>query len=229
MTPRLLRCFRQEIQLPSDEWERLETLVWLSRASPESEREELQRELAAGEAYRIARKLHQDPFYSTWYTSVIRELATLEGFQADPGWVAAALRPPISVAEATDALQMLRDMGLLVETEDGALQADTGTVATQEYVRPELLGAFYAQMNDLARATVEKMASREDPALYATSWVGGLTLRVPEDGIEEIGREFVEFQKRLFGLVEAMDGPCNRVLQLYQVLFPVSGRVDPEQ
>ena len=64
--------------------------------------------LQSGRGYRRAHTLElaHAAYHASWYVPAIREMAAAEGFRADPHWIARRLLPPISVSEASRALEI---------------------------------------------------------------------------------------------------------------------------
>ena len=62
------------------------------------------------------------------------EEASLDGFQADPLWIAKSLRPKITVAQARKVVVTLFRLGLLEEVEGGGVVVCDGSVSTPHEV-----------------------------------------------------------------------------------------------
>lgn len=66
-----------------------------------------------------------------WYPLVIRDMAGLPGFQADPAWIASHLRPAITEFQARRAVELLFDAGLLECDDEGAVRPGPGEPLTE--------------------------------------------------------------------------------------------------
>jgi uncharacterized protein (TIGR02147 family) len=69
-----------------------------------------------------------------WRVNVIQELASCEGFRPDPAWIARALEPEITVAEAAAAWETLLRTGLVRPRDDGGF--DVVSVRTESVLAP---------------------------------------------------------------------------------------------
>lgn len=114
-SPETLDGIAEAMHLDPQEHEFLSLLVDIQRASTLDEQARLLRAIFAHPRY--AAGSQQDPDLVEALTSgcsgVIFELSRLPGFQADPAWIAARLRPEVAVDEVATALDALGRAGLL--------------------------------------------------------------------------------------------------------------------
>lgn len=152
------------------------------------------------------------------YTA-IQALAQCVGFRDDPAWVARQLRPPVSEAEAADALGLLERLGFLERRGDTLFPAEP-LVRTSETVAT--LGSFGYQVQNhtLAGEVLERLWDPEGP--YAETAFLGLTLAVPDSRIQDLRRLLWEAQLNIMHQCEAWGPAHDRVVQVNIQMFPVS-------
>ncbi len=193
-----------------------EQLVALDQAGTPAERNAAYEVIGATRGFREARRIEDDGFayFSCWYYPAIRELASTEGFVADPTWIASVLHPRVSVSEAREALEGLVSLGLLVRTEGGrVVPADADVVTPHEVFG---LAVYNYHRGMLARATEALDTVPPEQRHY-----GAVTVAVPEELVPRLKEEVGAFQERLLALAESAQAP-DRVYQLNLQLFPLS-------
>ncbi len=191
-------------------------LVAFNQARNATDRNAAYSRLTAFRQYRRAHQLdlHHAAYHSTWYLPAIRELAARPDFRDDPEWVAQALVPQISRAEARDAVDTLLELGLLERTEDGRLQQTENLVTTGPQTRGLHIGNYHRTM--MARA-----ASAIDLVPAADRDISSLTLCLSEDGLRTIKERIQRFRRELLELSALEDDP-RQVVQINFQLFPLS-------
>lgn len=196
-------------------------LVDLGQAADDAEREDAWERMWSVRRFREAHRLEGAGFrYLTrWHVPAIRELVACGDFREDPVWLASRLRPPITPAQAQEALDALFELGLLVRGEDGAVaQADTRLVTAQE-VGGLAVRRYHQGMSERARDAVEGFTGPERHLL-------AVTVPIPESLVPRLKEELDAFQRRLLDLCDGADGP-DRVYQINLQLFPLTAR--PEE
>jgi uncharacterized protein (TIGR02147 family) len=125
--PETLDSFANAMGLLSGERNYLGLLVDLASAPDVTTRRAVLDRILATERYHQMRQAEKEPpadlerYLEFWYIPVIREMARMPGFRADPAWICRQLDPPIREAEAADALTRLLELGLLVLADDGTV------------------------------------------------------------------------------------------------------------
>jgi len=207
----LARLFR----LTAPEAVYFENLVAYSEAETEAEKslafERLKVE--AGSRYALA-EASQAEYFGKWHYAAVRELMALHDFQGDDEALAGLLDPPISVAEAREAVRLLLRLKLIVKKAGGGYRPTdrvlySGARVSAEQVRPAL-----ADHLDLARRALDEIPAALRPFSYAT-------LSVSEKSFREIREKFQAFRREVFDLLER-DEEVDRLYQMNFQLFPVS-------
>lgn len=191
-------------------------LVAFNQARTATDRNAAYGRLTGFRRYRQAHQLdlHHAAYHSTWYLPAIRELAARPDFRDDPEWVAKALVPAISRAEAREALDLLLELGLLERAEDGSLRQTENLVTTGPQTRGLHIGNYH-------RTMMQRAASAIDLVPAADRDISSLTLCLSEDGLRTIKERIQRFRRELLELSALEDDP-RQVVQLNFQLFPLS-------
>jgi len=192
-------------------------LVALDQAKTQVEQNEAWSHISSSRRFREARSLHGQGFevISKWYHSAIHELARRDDFLPEPAWVARTLQPKVTVAQARKALELLFELGMLVEDDDGGVSPRDVSLATPHEVVGLAARNYHDGMLDLARRSIEEI-DRDQRHLCA------VTVCIPRELIPKLKREFDAFQERLLDLCDGADAPPEQVYQAHLALFPLS-------
>ncbi|HVU05119.1 MAG TPA: TIGR02147 family protein [Polyangiaceae bacterium] len=208
--------------LAGDAAEYFSLLVVANQTTDAAERRSFRARLGRLRRYQDVRALSdaRDAYHRHWYLPAIRELASTNGFRADPRWIARVLRPSISMRQAKEALSTLADLGLLRADESGVLCAVDREVTTElepnseqiaEYHRSMILGAL--------RAVADVPRPERD--------ISSITLSVDATGFAAMKRRMQEIRRELLDEFDAGKSGVQ-VVQVNFQLFPLSRRIDDE-
>lgn len=120
-----LDAFARAMDLSPSDRNYLGLLAELDAAPDVSRRREVLERILSSERTEQVRLVDTEPeadlfrYLEHWYVPAIRELAALRGFRDDATWIAATLRPPISVEQAQQGLDLLFELGFLCRNESG--------------------------------------------------------------------------------------------------------------
>jgi uncharacterized protein (TIGR02147 family) len=162
----------------------------------------------------------RDAYHAHWYLPAIRELAVTDAFRDDPAWIAARLRPRISVREARAALATLEALGLLSRDAHGAQHATHEQVATEPRTQSIHLATYHRAMMERASAAIDE-CPREERDLSS------ITLAVDPTGLEALRRRIQDIRADLLDEFDAGERGVQ-VVQVNFQLFPLSERVDEQ-
>lgn len=218
LTPATTDGFVRALGLTHDEGVFFTDLVALDQAMSEEEKNAAWERVAASRRFRSARPIEgaMVRYLSRWYTPAIRELALRPDFRADPEWIAGALLPKITVAQARDALESLFALGMLVECDGRARPADV-SVATPHEVAGLAAHNYHREMLARAHDAIEAVPADE-------RHLCGVTVAIPESLVPRLKRELDAIQERLLHLCDEQAGGAERVYQIGLQLFPLSRR-----
>lgn len=126
--PGTLDAFARAIAMSPSERNYLGLLVDLSMAHSLDDRRRVMEQILSSERYRQVRMAEGERdsdvfrYLEHWYIPAIRELASLPAFRPEPEWIVGVLRPPISLAQAQDALDRLFELDFLDRLPDGTVE-----------------------------------------------------------------------------------------------------------
>lgn len=208
-------AFIKAMGLGPDEALFFAALVDLDQGETAAERNAAWEKVRATRRFREARQLEGAAFdaIAKWTFAAVREMAACPGFVADAAWIARRLRPPVSEADAREALDGLLALGLL-ESRGGKVVPAEATLVTPHEVRGLAARGYHLSMNDRARAALDMPQSERHFA--------AVTVSVPADMIPALKREIDRFQERLLDLCDGAEGSRAQVLQVNLQLFPLS-------
>jgi uncharacterized protein (TIGR02147 family) len=155
-----------------------------------------------------------------WTAMVVVELATCAGFRADPAWLAGKVVPPISEAEARDALNALIRVGMLVPRPDAGW--DVVSVRTASSL-PRDKTAHALRLRKSVRALLGRSTARLNERHD-----GVATMALSEPRAELILARMRQMEQELVQLALDDPGPRNRVHFVGMQIFPASDYTDTE-
>lgn len=196
-------------------------LVAYGQAKTTDEKQRWHERLARFRKFREAHRLvgEQTAYHANWYMPALRELATLAAFREDPQWIAAALEPPISERQASEALDTLQKLGLLLRDAGGKLRQAQALVTTGPGPLGHQIFVYHHGMLDLAKRALDHLPREQRD-------ISSLTLCVAESTLPILKERVREFRRELLQLAELEANP-ERVVQLNFQMFPLSRRRAP--
>lgn len=180
--------------------------------------------ISASRRFRTAKRIEGDLFkyLSHWYYPAIRELAAREDFQESPKWIASRLRPKITPADASTALNLLLSLGLLVrDPSTGKILRGEPTLTTDhQVVRSLAVTNFHRQMLERASDSIETVKAIHRDLAALTVCVSPDTSAIVKDRIHR-------FREELTQICDA-DTKGSVVYQLNVQWFPLSAQPGEE-
>lgn len=216
--PELARRFGEACGLRDDALDYFCALVRFGQAKSADEREALYKTLQSFRRFRATHRLDQaqSAYHSQWYIPAIYELAARLDFDENPRWLARTLLPPISAKEATQALQVLVQLGLLVRDAQGRLSQADAVVETPEGPLGHQVAQFHRMMLQRAAEAIDRVPREERE-------IGALTLCVSEARMHELKAELEAVRLRLLERYMKDENP-ERVVQVNLQMFPLSAK-----
>ncbi|MES2641729.1 MAG: TIGR02147 family protein [Myxococcota bacterium] len=158
---------------------------------------------------------------SRWYVPAILELSRCVGFREDPAWIAATIRPPITPAEAAEAVEALIAQRALRRDEAGVLRPAAMVWATDREVdRIAGVGVATFHRDILARASEALDSATKEERHFST-----VCIAVPTADIAEIKASIGRFIEGVAGRYADDIARGEQVLQLSVQLIPMSDRM----
>jgi uncharacterized protein (TIGR02147 family) len=216
LSPEMAERFAVACGLTGPAAEYFVALVALGQAKGHAERERAYKQLKAFRRFRQVHPLDSvyEAYHAHWFIPAIRELAARRDFRADPKWIASTLMPAISARQATQALNVLRKLGLLVEDESGTLRQAHALVETPD--RP--LGHHVVRFH---RAMMERAAEAIDLVPREQREIASLTLCLSDRRMDELKAQLARLRDELLHEYTA-DADARRVVQVNFQMFPLS-------
>lgn len=210
-------AFAHAMKLDAEATAFFEALVHLDQATTDEGRNEAWTRISAERRFRAARRIEGDAFacLSHWRYPAVHELAGLPGFREDPAWIASALRPKITEAEAAEALRLLEGLGMLVRGPEGRLRPAQVSAVTPREVGTLAVHNYHREMAERAREAVGRVAPADRHLL-------GLTVAIPPELMPQLKEQLNALQARLLDLCDASPGLKRRVVQINLHLIPLS-------
>ncbi len=216
LTDDTARRFARACGLLDDACEYFVVLVRFNQAKTDADRNLHYADLSAFRRYRRAHRLEMADaaYHSHWFLPAVRELVHCPDFVEDPGWIASTLYPPITSQQASAALEVLLQLGLLERDPTGRLRQRERVVSTGAETAGLHIRNFHNEMMTRASHAME-LVPRE------LRDISSLTLSVRTKDIAEIKRRLVEFRREVVALCDAEQSP-ELVVQLNLQLFPLT-------
>jgi len=210
-----IKKFAEALDLPEREAEYFESLVMMNQAQNFTQRDYYYKELLKIATRRGFQQLEaaQYAYYSHWYIPVIREMAELKDFRADPDWIARHVSPAITKREASEALETLKMLGMLT-AEGGTLAKTEKSLSTGHEIRNLLVKNFHFKMIELGYEAIERYASDQRE-------IGSLTLSLTSDQVAELKQRIFRFRQELLETFTT-DLATDDIFQFNMQLFPVT-------
>jgi uncharacterized protein (TIGR02147 family) len=222
LTQPTARRFAEALGLDTQESVFFCNLVAFGQARTPAEKNSTYERLGAARGYRAVRSLERQDFeyLSRWYYPAVHELVSVRGFREDPDWIAQRLIPPITPAQAREALALLGKLGFLRRDESGVLRRADPLLSTGPEVRSLAIGNFHRQMMERAARSIE-LVDREDRD------ISGLTLALSRESFRMFKQKIVALRAELLQLSGEERAP-TRVVQLNFQLFPLARNEEAE-
>jgi len=209
--------YAEALGLEGEEARYFQDLAAFSRAKTTPEKNDVYRRLSNTRGYQQVHRLDaaQAAYHANWYVPVVREMASLPGFQADPAWIAPRLQPSISRTEAEEALKILTSLGMLVSGRGGKLAPKDAVVSTGAETRGLHIVNFHRAMLQRAAASMDLLAAAERD-------ISSLTFKTNEEGVAALKQRLQVFRQELVAFLSEKENQGDRVVQFNMQMFPLS-------
>lgn len=157
-------------------------------------------------------KQAQAKYYSDWVNVIVREAAGLERFGGDPAKIGAAMLPAVPEEQIAQSLQLLKSLGMLEKTKDGAFRPSTPRIVPGD-VDASLVRNIKRQM--LLHA-IDRLEAGPAPDTQVSS----VTLAVSHHRLQKLNDQLRQFRLDLLADTATDDGPLEQVVQVNFQLIP---------
>jgi uncharacterized protein (TIGR02147 family) len=154
---------------------------------------------------------------SNWYILVVRELTRLSNAKLTPEWISEHLFFGISTRQASHAIRILNELGLIKPDQSGKPMKTEATLRAASDHTAEALCRYYEDMLDNAKKSL-RLKDRQTRVATA------LTLVLGSQQIQAAAAIIDEMRDRLAAL--AANSPGDRLYQMQVQLFPLTKSLD---
>lgn len=216
LTPGRVLGFARLFKLSKDETAYFEDLVAYTQAEgAEEKRHALEKLKASSPSGKHALlEAFQMEYFSKWHYAAVRELLRVHDFRGDCAELGRLLNPPISEAEARDAVDLLLRLRLIRKTAHGSYEAVERVVLSGPQISPAQIRPALEGHLDLARRALEAFEPGQRPFHY-------LTVSASEKSARRIQDLMRAFKQNVLDLV-IKDEEVDRLYQVNLQLFPIS-------
>jgi uncharacterized protein (TIGR02147 family) len=158
--------------------------------------------------------LHQYEFFRKWYYSAVWSWINCQGFDGNFKKLGEQCQPPIPIADAKKAVELLVTLGLIEQTPTGNFVTTENNLTTGQKWLSQAIAGYQGDMMQLAIESLGRFQKENRD-------VSTVTLCVDEKGLPEIKEHIRMFRSSLIKLVNSQV-PANRVYQLNVQLFPLT-------
>jgi uncharacterized protein (TIGR02147 family) len=211
-----IQRFARALSLNQSETEFFRNLVLLNQSKEMEDKRYFAQQLLKSRNYRKLNPLKSVRFdyFSKWFYVAIRELVAIDGFNEDPEWIAEALSPPITRAEAADALEALQKLGLIKRNEQGKLEQTDRALGSGDEVDSTSLVEFHRQMITKGSESLERHTGEDRE-------VSSLTFSADMQTAGQIKELVRRFKKELSAIV-LNTNTAEEVFQFNIQFFPIT-------
>jgi uncharacterized protein (TIGR02147 family) len=216
LNPARVLGFARLFKLSKAETAYFENLVAYTQAdTPEEKRHALEKLKAAVPSGNHALlEAFQMEFFSKWHYAAVRELLGVHDFRGDYEELGKQLNPPISAAEARDAVDLLQRLKLIRKTAHGGYETTERVVLSGPQISPAQVRPAIEGTLELARRALETFPPQKRPFSY-------LTVSVSEASAQRIQEMLRALRQNVLELV-TQDKDVDRLYQLNFQFFPLS-------
>ncbi len=225
----LYRVLRKKQHLPARALEAVKELVGLSGRSAEyfgllyasnvskdpAQKEELMgRAIALRDVERRALQTAELKVLENWWIPAVRAYLELNGGVANFRQIASALCPPITEEQAGEAVEALRNAGLVKRLASGKLGLAESHLTVGGAEKAKAVRNFQKQALRLASDSLESVPVEERN-------VSTLTVSVDQSAFEDLKDMLREFRRLVQKRIDSVKSP-DRVMQLSMAFYPVA-------
>lgn len=154
-------------------------------------------------------------YYSRWYHSVVREVATFLDFRGDFNRLASFITPPITAREARESVALLERLGFLEHDEKGLYhQTNNLILGRPSPIQAFQIERFQREMLQMALRSYENSPIKDRISTSTTLSVSTKTVDLFKLRIRELQHDLMEIAR--------MDDMQEQAIQITVNLFPVS-------
>lgn len=222
LSPGSIEKIGKAFKFNSEQQRFFKNLVSLNQARTSEEKHHFSSELLKSKNYRKIFPLRESQYFyfSRWYYTVVRELVGLPGFKEDMQWIGRHTHPPISAAEAQDAVNNLLKLELLKRDENGKLVQASAVVSTPAEVHSAYVASWHKEY-------IKKGADSIDTVPRENRDISSVCLGFSKENIQVVKDLIANFRKEVVELAIRQPNR-NALYQMNIQLFPLTDTTDEE-
>lgn len=197
--------------------EYFELLIAASRSKSPSKRQELlNKAFALRDVRRRELNSKELQFLSQWWIATVRAFLEVSRGTADPATIARSLIPSISHEQVKEALELLKDLGMVKKLPSQKLALAEPHITVSGPEKSKAVREFQKQVMHLGAAALDTTPVDQRD-------ISTLTMALDEECLQDLKGMAQEFRRQVQKRVEECTLP-DRIMQLNMALFPVAQR-----
>lgn len=192
-----------------------ESLVFFNQATTDEDKKVYYAQLVKASPRSKLHKMDkaQLRIFKEWHHSAILEMVGLKDFRPIPDQISKRLRGLITPAQATESLNLLLELGLLVKTANGYRQSNP-LITTDDEVQDIMVKMYHNQMLALSARMLNDLPGPERD-------VSALTFGIKRSDFANLKKHLQLMRKELLDF-SAKVGEAEDVVQINLQLFPLT-------
>jgi uncharacterized protein (TIGR02147 family) len=154
-------------------------------------------------------------YYSEWYHSAVRALLDIVDFKNDYKQLANKIFPPITLKQARDSIQLLKDLGIIAENDKGHLKPTDKVIVTGEFIKDAVVKQFQMKCLEHAKNVIANDGVKGHRNIT-------LTVSASEKAYDRISARINQFKTEIRSIVHKDELPPVKVHNLNINFFPMS-------
>lgn len=197
--------------------EYFELLIAASRSKSPSKRQELlNKAFALRDVRRRELNNKELQFLSQWWIATVRAFLEVSRGAADPATIARSLIPSISQEQVKEALELLKDLGMVKKLPSQKLALTEPHITVSGPEKSKAVREFQKQVMHLGASALDNTPVEQRD-------ISTLTMALDEECLLDLKGMAQEFRRQVQKRVEECTLP-DRIMQLNMALFPVAHR-----
>lgn len=224
LSTKTLHGFSKVLKLDDDATAYFENLVYFNQAKNEDDRSFYFLKMSKnmkGRKTKIFELLEsQYHFFTKWYLVPIWNLFSLADARNDNEWIAARMRKKVTKKEIKNAIDSLKNLGLLTESNDGQLKQSEPLINFSD--SPFNFSAVHTFHKEMLSKAIDAI----DEDTYEDRSTSCVVLTCNETKFKSIRDDIKQFREELMAKYATNDGDEDRVVNIAFQLFHITDPKD---
>ncbi|MBN1578892.1 MAG: TIGR02147 family protein [Chitinispirillaceae bacterium] len=153
-------------------------------------------------------------FYEKWFYPVVREALALLRFTGDYAGLAAMITPPVTAAEAAEAVELLAGLGMVDRDENKVYHKKDAVISTGDVWQSAVIHAHQRELLGKGREALDTVPKSDRDISHLTITASKATLELIAQRIAHLRSEILEIAR--------LEKEPDRVLQCNFMVFPAA-------